>query len=84
MTPDDVRALRAAMGWTQKEMADRLGLSLRGYQVMERGEVPLRPVNALAVERLALAEAVSRQDIALAPAPVRRDALTLSRLIQGE
>ena len=33
-----LRKLRTAKGYTQESMAERLGLSLRYYQMLERGE----------------------------------------------
>jgi transcriptional regulator with XRE-family HTH domain len=54
MTPDDLRKARASMGLTQTQMAEKLGLSLAGYQNIETGEggKDIREVYALAVSAL--------------------------------
>jgi putative transcriptional regulator len=38
MTPDEMRAIRDALGKTQREMAEIMGVTLRGYQNWEGGE----------------------------------------------
>lgn len=41
----DVRAWRDRMGWTQREAAEQLGVSLSMYRLYEYGEyAPPRPV----------------------------------------
>lgn len=37
MTPADLAAWRAHMGWTQRQAAEALGISLVSYQRLERG-----------------------------------------------
>lgn len=83
MTTEELIALRKALGLTQTEFAARLGMTMRGYQDIETGKSGLRPIYALGAERVALAIAVERGEINLAPAAVRRDALALARLITG-
>lgn len=83
MTRDDLVALRKTMGLTQTEMAERIGLTLRPYQAIEKGESTIRPVHIRAAERAALTEAVRQGNPMLAPAAVRREALDLARLITG-
>ena len=48
MTPDQLRAWRERMKFSQQKAADTLGLSLRGYQNYESGERPIRRYIALA------------------------------------
>ena len=38
MTPDRIRAIRLRLGWTQREMAEALGVSLRSVYRWEAGE----------------------------------------------
>ncbi len=38
MTNTELAAIRERWGYTQVEMAEALGLSRRGYQVLEKGE----------------------------------------------
>ncbi|STY62520.1 anaerobic benzoate catabolism transcriptional regulator [Mannheimia haemolytica] len=38
---EKVRFLREARGWSQEEMAERVGLSVQGYAKIERGETQL-------------------------------------------
>lgn len=80
---NEFASLRARLGLTQAEAAERLGLTVRGVQDMERREKP-RMVNLAALERLALYIAVERSDPMLAPAGVRREAFTLVHLSEGK
>ena len=48
MTPDQLRAWRSGLKFSQQKAADSLGLSLRGYQNYESGARPIRPYIALA------------------------------------
>jgi len=41
VTPDQIRDWRARLSITQREAAERLGLSLRGYQKYESGEAAI-------------------------------------------
>lgn len=38
MTPDELKAIRSRLGYTQQMMADRLGVSLRQYAYWEAGK----------------------------------------------
>lgn len=51
MTPADLRSRRRALGWTQAETAERLGVALRTYHRWEAVGVP-RPVQVDATLRL--------------------------------
>ena len=61
-----LRETRERLGWSQDGMASHLGLSLRGYQDMERRPMNIRPAYYLAIEMLALRRAAKRGDRALA------------------
>lgn len=41
MTGHDLRALRLAIGWTQREMGDELGIHANTVARLERGELPI-------------------------------------------
>jgi len=77
---EDLVKLRQDLGLTQQEMAERLGMALRGYQDIEAGESKYRFIHRLAAERVALALAVDRGDPDLAPLPLREDVIELVRL----
>jgi DNA-binding XRE family transcriptional regulator len=79
---EDLIALRKDLGLTQHEMAERLGMALRGYQDIEAGESKYRFIHRLAVERVALLMAVDKGDPQLAPSSVRDDAIGLVQLGQ--
>lgn len=38
MTAEELKKLRKKLGLTQKEMAERMGISLRAYQYKEAGQ----------------------------------------------
>jgi DNA-binding XRE family transcriptional regulator len=79
---DDLVALRKELGLTQQGMADQFDMALRSYQSIEAGDSEYRFIHRLAAERVALAIAADKKDPALAPAPVRQDALELVRVGQ--
>ena len=90
MTTADLGALRRALGLTQTEMGERMGLSMRAYQDAEAGESgalrrdaagAVKARHALAAERAALTVAVERGNPMLAPPGIRREALASARLI---
>lgn len=80
MTPDDLRALRDAWDLTQKDMAEKIGLSLRQYQSLEGGEFAIRRLHELAIERVSITIALERGDPILATTRARNACLTLWRL----
>lgn len=53
MTPADLRAWRAAMGYTQPQAAQALGVSLRTIKAWEGGETAVPAIVPLACEALA-------------------------------
>jgi DNA-binding XRE family transcriptional regulator len=54
MRPDELKALRKAIGMSQQELADRIGLSRETVGLMERGQAPIEVRTALAVRWIAL------------------------------
>lgn len=38
MTPEEIKAIRAQLGWTQKSLADAVGVSVRTVKFWEAGE----------------------------------------------
>jgi transcriptional regulator with XRE-family HTH domain len=83
MTNDELAFLRRGMKFTQTEMADRLGLSIRAYSMIEVGNATLRPIHILAVERVAIDRAVELANPMIAPAGVRNDALLFAEMVKG-
>jgi transcriptional regulator with XRE-family HTH domain len=65
--------LRRLMGLSQSDMAQELGLSLRGVQNIENGESPLRRIHVLAAERIAIKFGIERKDYSLLDADSWRD-----------
>jgi hypothetical protein len=85
MTPQDVVSLRKSLELGQAAMANFIGMSLRGYQALESGESPIRPLHILAMERASEKIAVATKKPMLAPLTVRRDAIELVKLLhQGD
>lgn len=82
MTAADLIKLRKAIGLTQREMAELMGLGQRAYQVIETSTGPLKDRHRRLAERAALERAVALKNPMLAPAPIRREALELARLIR--
>jgi transcriptional regulator with XRE-family HTH domain len=73
---------RSDLGLTQSQMAEALGMSLRGYQDLEAGKSEYRKIHQLAVERLGLKLAVERNDLTLAGVEIRRDIDKYIELLQ--
>jgi transcriptional regulator with XRE-family HTH domain len=53
MKPTDLRDTRTALGFTQQQFADALGMHANTVACMERGEKPISPRTVAAVEMLA-------------------------------
>jgi len=87
MRPFDLMTLRVALGYTQTQMAEAIGLKLRAYQDLEGGKSPIRTMHILAIERVALARAVEqgRLDILRLGemSGVVADVVTASRMISS-
>jgi transcriptional regulator with XRE-family HTH domain len=56
VTSDDIRRVREAMGLTQKQMAERLGITSTSVARMERGEQRIMRVTTLAIKYLQVME----------------------------
>lgn len=50
MNPDQCRAARALLGWSQKELARLTGVSAATIRNFENGQRALMPANAAAIE----------------------------------
>lgn len=84
MKAEKLQAIRKGLGFTQTGMANQMGMSLRAYQALEKGESEVRDIHLLAAERVAMINAVLKNNPMLAPADVRADALDLVALLRGE
>jgi transcriptional regulator with XRE-family HTH domain len=51
MTPEQCRAARGWLGWSQLELARKANVSLRTIAAFERGEQEPRPNNLIAIRR---------------------------------
>ena len=69
MTPADLRALRLALGLTQREFAARLPV---GYATLRDWEAGRAPVPPLALHRLDAIRRAAKLPAALPPAPMPR------------
>jgi transcriptional regulator with XRE-family HTH domain len=56
MTGGELRRIREAMGLTQRQLGERLGLTSTSMARMERGEQKIMQVTTLAVKYLQLME----------------------------
>jgi len=54
MQPEDMKAARKSLGWTQQQLADALGMSRKAIVEMEGGKAPIEKRTALAVRYLGL------------------------------
>ncbi|WP_454917323.1 helix-turn-helix domain-containing protein [Xanthobacter sediminis] len=81
MTSDDLISIRKALGLTQAEMAERIGLGSRAYQDLEAGKSTMRKIHAEAASMVSLAVAVEKGEPMLAIPAVRKLALSLANLI---
>lgn len=70
MTPQQLRAIKTKLGWTNDRLASELGVSKRSVQQYRSGALAIRKVVALAVQYLV------EQHAALHPCPECGAALT--------
>lgn len=61
MTREELRRIRRAMGLTQRQLADKLGVTSTSVARMERGEQKIMQVTTLAVKYLQLMEYKKRR-----------------------
>jgi transcriptional regulator with XRE-family HTH domain len=73
--------LRKALGISQSEMAQRMGLSLRQYQELESKVRSVRPRHVRLAESVALDIAIEKQNLELAPAKVRKRVVELALML---
>lgn len=52
MTQTEIKTIRKSLGLTQKELADKLGCSIRSIQNWEQGERPISGIAAAAIRGL--------------------------------
>jgi transcriptional regulator with XRE-family HTH domain len=52
MTAADYKALRLSLNLKPKELADKLGVTVRTINLREAGETPIKPEAQLAIEQL--------------------------------
>lgn len=83
LTPEALVTLRATLGFTQTEMANEIGLGLRAYQDLEGAKSPIRKTHVLAIERVALTQAVLQANLSLMPQTVMGDVLMAGKLIKS-
>lgn len=85
MTRAEFAALRRACGLSQDDLALELGLSPEAIHEIERGvhDEDVKALHALAMERVSLQCAVSKENPTMAAASVRSDALDLAWMIRG-
>ena len=60
MTGGELRRIRKAMGLTQRQMAEKLGVTSTSVARMERGEQKIMQVTTLAVRYLQVVESKKR------------------------
>ncbi len=80
MTPEQLIERRKRFQYTQSEMADILGLTLRGYQKLEAQDEPIRASYEMALHFLAIRRAVELEDPSVASKLGRRLAKELAEL----
>ena len=75
ITPRQIRAARALLGWSQQELADRAIISLNALTRLERGQVDSRLSTLTAVET-----ALMKGGIEFIAAAEKGEGVRLSRL----
>lgn len=83
MTPDDLRAFRTALEWSQEKMAEEIGISRRQYQDIEAGRWPIRRTQELAIERVLFHEAVERCNLELFTPAILADSRRYAGILAG-
>ena len=53
MTADEYRAIRDSIGWSQQQLATRLGIAVSTVSKRERGELSIDVEAAEAIQRIA-------------------------------
>ncbi len=85
MTRAEFACIRQACGLSQDDLALEFGLSPEAVQEIERGadDEDVKALHALAMERVSLQCAASKENPTMAAASVRSDALDLAWMIRG-
>ncbi|MFT4015142.1 MAG: helix-turn-helix transcriptional regulator [Paracoccus sp. (in: a-proteobacteria)] len=84
MTREEFIEARKAMGMTQTDVAEQMGMSLRQIQNIETGAGDMRRVHSLAMERITLAFAAASGEWQVAAPAARRDAMDVVALFRGK
>ena len=84
MTGADLKALRKAINLTQIDMAKKMGLGTRAYQIIEQAEVKnLLQRHVMLANLVSLDRAIDEKNSNMATPIMRSKALELMRLITG-
>lgn len=67
MQADEFKAVRTALGWTQQQMAEGLGISRKAIVEMEGGKAPIERRTELAVHYLELIDREAGPEIIQVP-----------------
>jgi transcriptional regulator with XRE-family HTH domain len=74
-------SLRKTLGLGQFEMAERMGLTLRPYQELEKATRPVKPRHIRLAESVVLDVAIEKQNLSLLPGNVREKVLKLALML---
>lgn len=74
ITPRQIKAARALLGWSQQDLADRAIVSLNALTRLERGQVDSRSSTLMAIET-----ALMRAGVEFIPAGEKGEGVRLSR-----
>lgn len=80
-TAEQFVELRKRLGYTQSELADRLGMSLRAVQDIESGKAKVRPIHSLALDRIAIVRAAFLGDATILSEEAVQDVRALSEML---
>lgn len=78
---DNLKAIRESLGLSVEAMAQRMGMSKSGYHNVEQGRTEANELHMARAYLVALEQALETRNPMLAPAPLRKKALELARLI---
>ena len=79
-----IRMARAVLGWSQSELALRIGLTQRGVHKLEQGETEPRRSTVIAIEFVWRDEGIKFEDLAGGGFSVTVDPLLLVRSVTPE
>jgi len=78
---DDLKAIRNHLGLSVEAMAREMGMSKAGYHNLEQGKAEVKKIHLAQAYMVALDMALFLENPMLVPAPLRKKALELARLI---